>query len=232
MSGVVGFVFARGGSKGLPGKNLARLAGKPLVGHAIEAALAARTVDRVVMSTDDPEIAAVARDWGAEVPFMRPAELADDDSPEWLAWKHALDAVDADGPAPVETFVAVPPTSPLRLPADIDACVERFREGDVDVVMTVTPAARNPYFNMVALDADEYAHLVMPRPAALHHRQAAPEVFDVTTVCYVARPAFLRQANDIFEGRVGVVRVPAERAIDIDTEIDLRVAEAMIGMKP
>jgi N-acylneuraminate cytidylyltransferase len=224
---VVAFIFARGGSKGFPGKNIALLAGKPLIAHAILAARAAHTVGRVVVSTDDEKIAAVAREWGAEVPFLRPAELAGDKSPEWLAWRHAIDAVDtAPGPT-VDVFVSVPTTAPLREAADIDACVARFREGDVDVVMTVTPAARNPYFNMVTVDAKRHAHIVIPPDKTVHNRQAAPAVFDITTVCYVASPAFLRRADNLFAGRVGVIEVPAERAVDIDTSLDLKVAEAL-----
>lgn len=223
---VVAFIFARGGSKGFPGKNIAPFEGKPLIAHAILAARAARSVGRVVVSTDDEKIAAAAREWGAEVPFMRPAELAGDRSPEWLAWRHAIDAVDTAGPK-VDVFVSVPTTAPLRRPADIDACVARFKEGDVDVVLTVTPAARNPYFNMVTVDGARHAHLAIPPDQTVHTRQTAPKVFDITTVCYVVDPAFLRRADGLFAGRVGVIEVPAERAVDIDTALDLKVAEAL-----
>jgi N-acylneuraminate cytidylyltransferase len=223
---VVAFIFARGGSKGFPGKNIAPFDGKPLIAHAILAARAARSVGRVIVSTDDERIAAVAREWGAEVPFMRPAELAGDRSPEWLAWRHAIDAVDAAGPK-IDVFVSVPTTAPLRQAADVDACVARFREGDVDVVMTVTPAARNPYFNMVTVDGERHAHLVIPPEKTVHTRQTAPKVFDITTVCDVVDPAFLRRADGLFAGRVGVIEVPAERAVDIDTALDLKVAEAL-----
>lgn len=224
---VTAFIFARGGSKGFPGKNVAPLAGKPLIAHAIEAAKAANSVGRVVVSTDDEGIAETARKWGAEVPFMRPAELATDTAPEWLAWRHALDAVDAAGGPPVDVFVCVPTTAPLRVPEDIDACVERFLQGDVDVVLTVAPATRNPYFNMVTVDGAGRAALVIPSAEALHNRQAAPAIFDITTVCYAARPAFVREADDMFAGTVGAVEVPPERAVDIDTALDLAVAEAL-----
>lgn len=224
---VTAFIFARGGSKGFPGKNIAPLAGKPLIAHAIEAAARAETVGRIVVSTDDEAIAETARKWGAEVPFMRPAELATDTAPEWLAWRHALDAVDAEGGPPVDVFVCVPATAPLRLPADIDACVARFLKGDVDLVLTVTPAARNPYFNMVTVDDAGHARLVIPPAEAVHNRQAAPVVFDITTVCYAARPAFVREADNMFAGTVGAVEVPGPRAVDIDTALDMKVAEAL-----
>ena len=229
MSQTVGFIFARGGSKGFPRKNVAPFRGKPLIAHAIEAGLTARLVDRVVVSTDDEEIADAARQWGAEVPFMRPAHLASDEAPEWLAWQHALETVEQMGGAPVDLFVSIPATAPLRVAADVDACIDHFNAGDFDVVLTVTPAARNPYFNMVTLDPDGRAQLVIPPETTVHRRQSAPAVFDITTVCYVVRPAFLKTAGGLFDGRVGAVTVPYERSIDIDTATDLRVAEALAG---
>ncbi|MCP5372619.1 MAG: acylneuraminate cytidylyltransferase family protein [Hyphomicrobiales bacterium] len=227
MSGqTVAFVFARGGSKGLPGKNLRDLAGRPLLAHAIADARAAAGIDRVVVSTDDAAIADAARAWGAEVPFLRPPELASDAAPEWLAWQHALDALEGEGPD-LARFVSVPATAPLRHPADIEAALARFDRGDVDVVLTVSEAHRNPWFNMVTLDDAGHAALVIPPRGRVERRQAAPAVWDVTTVCYVADPAFLRRAGGLFEGRVGAVVVPRERAVDIDTEFDLRVAESL-----
>jgi len=225
----VGFVFARGGSKGLPDKNLREVGGRTLVARAVMAAREALSLDRVVVSTDSPAIAEAARRCGAEVPFLRPAELAADDTPEWLAWRHALDALEAGGGPPIDVFVSVPPTAPLRLPSDIDACVERLIEGRFDAVVTVTPAARNPWFNMVVVDADGLARRVIEPDTMIRNRQAAPVVFDMTTVCYAVRPAFIREADGAFEGRVGVVEVPAERALNIDTAFDLRVAEAVCG---
>lgn len=222
----VGFVFARGGSKGIPGKNLREVGGRSLVAHAVMAAREALCLDRVIVSTDSPAIADAARRCGAEVPFLRPAELAGDDAPEWMAWRHALEAVD-DGGTPIDVFVSVPPTSPLRLPSDIDACVARFLEGGLDAVVTVTPSARNPWFNMVVVDAGGLARRVIEPEASVDNRQAAPAVFDMTTVCYAVRPDFIRSADGLFEGRIGVVEVPAERALDIDTAFDLRVAEAV-----
>ncbi|MCG8510312.1 MAG: acylneuraminate cytidylyltransferase family protein [Rhodospirillales bacterium] len=228
MSGqVIGFIFARGGSKGFPRKNLASFLGKPLIAHAVSAGLEAGSVDRVVVSTDDDEIADTARQWGADVPFLRPAELATDTAPEWLAWRHALEEVGPTADGGISAFVSIPPTAPMRTPGDVDACVERFRQGDVDVVLTVTPAARNPYFNMVTVDESGLAQLAIPPEKTIHNRQSAPAVFDITTVCYAVRPQFLRDEDSLFAGRVGAVEVPVERAIDIDTELDLRIAEAL-----
>ena len=226
----VGAVFARGGSKGVPRKNIRLLAGKPLLAYAIETALASTLIDRVIVSTDDREIAEVARQYGADVPFMRPQELAADDSPEWLAWQHAIRTLQmAEGEPQMEVFVCVPPTSPLRAVEDVDACIRMLLESDADLVVTVKPAERNPYFNMVTLDPANYARIVIPPDKTIYHRQAAPPVFDMTTVAFATRPDFVLGANSIFDGKVKAVTVPAERAIDIDTELDFKFAELLLA---
>lgn len=222
---VVAAVFARGGSKGVPRKNLRPLAGKPLVAHAIAAARASRLIDRVVVSTDDEQIAAVARQHGAEVPFLRPAELSGDAAPEWLAWRHLIENLPPRDGRAMDVFVSVSPTSPLRGIEDVDACIRTLLAGDVDVVVTVRPAARSPYFNMVTMDPQGYARLVIPPQSTIHRRQAAPPVFDMTTVAYAARPEFVLSADSLFAGRVKAVVVPEERALDIDTECDFQIAE-------
>jgi N-acylneuraminate cytidylyltransferase len=226
----LGCIFARGGSKGVPRKNLRLLGGKPLIAHAIAAARAARGVDRVIVSTDDEEIAAAARDHGAEVPFMRPAELAHDRAPEWLAWQHAIRTMGELEPDwTFDAFVSVPTTSPMRSSEDIEACLAVLRDGDADAVITVTPAARNPYFNMVKLDPDGRVSIVIDAAERAAGRQAAPEVFDITTVAYAARPEFVLTARGIFDGRVRAVVVPQERSLDIDTPYDFRIAELLWG---
>jgi CMP-N-acetylneuraminic acid synthetase len=226
--GMVAFVFARGGSKGLPGKNLRQLAGIPLVGHAIRTALATRGVTRCVVSTDDAEIAAVARSFGAETPFMRPPELATDRASEWAAWQHAIRSVEAQG-GPIGLFLSVPPTAPLRTVGDVQACLDAFGRGGSDIVVTVTEAHRNPYFNMVTLSEDGEAERVMRPDSEATGRQSAPVVYDMTTVAYVADPAFVMRSKGVFDGRVRAVVVPAERAVDIDSELDLRLAELLIA---
>jgi len=225
------FIFARGGSKGLPGKNIRPLGGKPLIAWSIEHAQAVRRIDRVIVSTDSEEIARVAREYGAEVPFARPAELATDESPEWLAWRHALKYLgDSENGLP-EAMVSVPTTAPLRLPVDIENCLDRFENGDADMVITVTKANRSPYFNMVKAHPDGTVGLVIPPDAAIARRQDVPTVFDMATVAYVARPEFVLTHNAIFEGRVLSVDVPAERALDIDTLLDFQVAECLLKLR-
>lgn len=225
---VVAGIFARGGSKGVSRKNVRLLAGKPLIAHAIEVAQASSLIDRVFVSTEDAEIADVARRYGAEVPFVRPAALAGDASPEWAAWQHAIRTLQPAGVAPWAAFVSVPTTSPMRAVEDIDNCIRRLFDSGADIAITVRPAERSPYFNMVTVDADGLARLVIPPDRAMARRQDAPRVFDITTVAYAARPEFILSAGSIFDGRVAAVTVPVERSLDIDTEFDFAVAEALM----
>lgn len=222
------FIFARGGSKGLPGKNIRPLAGKPLIAWSIEHALAVKRIDRVIVSTDSEEIASVAQKYGAEVPFIRPAELARDDSPEWLAWRHALVYLqEKDGILPA-VMVSLPATAPLRSSTDVEHCLDEFEKGNADIVITVSEARRSPYFNMVKANEDGTVCLVIPPQSAIARRQDVPIVYDMATVAYVVRPEFVLINNGIFEGRVRAVQVPMERAVDIDTLFDFQMAECFL----
>jgi N-acylneuraminate cytidylyltransferase len=233
MSGqVVAFIFARGGSKGVPRKNLRLLGGRPLLAHAIGAAQEARSIHEVVVSTEDEEIAEVAQRWGAAVPFRRPAELASDDAPEWLAWQHAIREWRRLYPErDLTTFVCIPTTAPLRLPEDIDRCVAALQAGSADVALTVTDAHRNPYFNMVTIGADGLCRLAIPSVSGVTRRQSAPAMYDITTVAYAARPDYVLTAQRMLEGRIRAVVVPTERALDIDTEFDLQIAEFLFSRR-
>lgn len=223
----IGFIFARGGSKGVPGKNIKPLAGKPLIAYAIETARACPLIETVIVSTDDAAIAEVAREYGAEVPFLRPAELAADNSPEWLAWQHAIRWVQEQR-GEFDAFISLPATSPFRSTDDVAACINALRaDPAADMVITVREAERSPYFNMVRLDDAGYARLVIEPAQTLARRQDVPVVFDITTVAYAARPAFVLNASRLFEGKVRTVRIPAERALDIDTPYDFMLAECI-----
>ena len=224
-------IFARGGSKGLPGKNIRLLGGKPLIAWSIEQALAVKRIERVIVSTDSEEIAAVAREYGGEIPFIRPAELALDNSPEWLAWRHALNYLRVTTGVLPEVMVSVPTTAPLRLVQDIENCLDEYAQGYVDMVITVTEAHRSPYFNMVKTYPDGTVSLVNPPSSPVARRQDAPVVYDMATVCYVANAEFIMTHNAMFEGRVKAVNVPVERAIDIDTLLDFQIAECLLNIR-
>jgi len=226
----VAFIFARGGSKGLPNKNILPLAGKPLIAWSIEHALAIDRIERVIVSTDSEKIASVSRSYGAETPFIRPVELAQDDSPEWLAWRHALNyLLETTGSLP-KVMVSVPTTAPLRLPLDIENCLHEYEKGMADIVITITDAHRSPYFNMVEINSDETVRLVNPPQSVIVNRQDSPVVYDMTTVCYVADPKFVMTHNATFEGRVKAVHVPPKRAIDIDNLLDFQIAESLLNI--
>ncbi len=225
---IVALICARGGSKGLPGKNIRPLAGKPLIAWAIEQARAVKRISRVIVSTDSEEIAAVARKAGAEVPFLRPVELAQDKSPEWLVWRHALNYLkETDGDYP-DALIVVPATAPLRVVEDLECCLDEYEKGDADMIITVSDANRSPYFNMVKVLPDGGVGLVIPPEGSITRRQDAPAVYDMTTVAYVARPKFVMTKNGTFEGRVRHVHIPTERALDIDTPLDFMIAECLI----
>jgi len=227
---VIGAVFARGGSKGVPGKNLRMLGGRPLVSRAIEQALACTDVQRVVLSTDSEEIAEVGRAAGADVPWLRPADLAEDTSREWLAWQHMLGWLRDRNELP-DRLLVVPCTAPLRQVSDLERCLEAASAPGIDIVLTVTEAHRNPWFNMVTVDEVGDARLVLEPPERIHRRQDAPPTFDVGTVAFVARPEFVLQSNSIYDGRVRAVEVPADRNLDIDTELDLEFAEFLLARR-
>ncbi|MCG3770074.1 MAG: CMP-N,N'-diacetyllegionaminic acid synthase [Nitrosomonadaceae bacterium] len=228
----VALICARGGSKGLPGKNIRLLAGRPLIAWAINQARAVKRISRIIVSTDSEEIARVARDAGAEVPFLRPAELAQDTSPEWLVWRHALTFMQESEGAYPDVLIVVPATAPLRAVADLERCLNEYEKGEVDIVITVTDAHRSPYFNMVRKHDDGTVGLVIPSTGTVVRRQDAPVVYDMTTVAYVARPEFVMTRHGIFNGRVRSVHVPVERALDIDTPLDFSIAECLIHNMP
>lgn len=226
---VVGFIFARGGSKGIPNKNIRNLGGKPLIAWSIEQALSSKYIKRLIVSTDNEKIAEVAIRYGAEVPFIRPVELAQDTSPEWLAWQHALNYLDIkEGKCP-NIMVSIPTTSPLRFSSDIDKCIEELKIGKNDIVLAISEAHNNPYFNMVISEQGSLKTISESFGGAAKYvnRQEAPKVYNITTVAYAARSKFVMSANGIFEGDVGGVVVPQCRALDIDTEFDFLIAEAI-----
>ena len=218
------FIFARGGSKGLPGKNIRNFCGKPLIAWSIEQALSVPEIDRVIVSTDSQEIALVAREFGADVPFIRPAELAVDESAEWLSWQHALNYLkEIEGNFP-DAMISIPTTAPLRLSSDISSCLEIYKESNYDSVVTVTESNRNPYFNMLKKTGTDF-ELVIQQDMNPVRRQDALTVYDMTTICYVVNSQFIIESRNLFEGRIGAHVVPPERSIDIDTLLDFKIAE-------
>jgi CMP-N-acetylneuraminic acid synthetase len=223
------FIFARGGSKGLPGKNLRDLNGKSLLRRAIETCEATPEIGRVVVSTEDKDIAAAAKFLGADVPFIRPPELAQDESPELDAWKHALRALqDIEGQMP-GTLVSVPTTAPLREPKDLSNCLELYEKSSADLVITSAVSPHNPYFNLFELSDSGEVSVPMLNTQGAFRRQNVPKVHFITPICYVARTDYVLECQKLFEGKVRTHVVETERAVDIDTMIDFEFAEYLLN---
>lgn len=217
-------ICARGGSQGVPGKNIRPLRGKPLIVHTIEQAQACPQIDAVYVSTDDPAIAAVASAAGALVPFLRPAELATSTAPKVPVINHLVGEVRRAG-IDVGRVVDLDPTSPLRTVDDISRAMALF-DDETDVVITGFEAEKNPYFNMVEYQPDGNVGLVKKPPSGIAGRQAAPKVFSMNASIYVWRPEALNRG--IWGGRVKLYVMPRERSIDIDSEIDFFFVEKLM----
>ena len=224
----IALICARGGSKGLPGKNIKQLNGTPLIGWSIKIAKQIDRISRVIVSTDSEEIAKIALEYGAEVPFMRPENLALDNSPEWSVWRHSINYLENQQSEKIDVLVVLPVTAPLRTIRDVNKCIDLFEKGGTDSVITVSESNGNPYFNMTLNDSKGYSSLVIQSDKGIVRRQDAPQVFDMTTVAYVVGVNFVKEFNGIFEGKVKSVTIPVERAIDIDTMLDFKVAECLL----
>jgi N-acylneuraminate cytidylyltransferase len=220
---VLGVILARGGSKGLERKNIRELAGSPLIAWTIESGLASAHLDRLVLSTDEAEIASVAREHGCDVPFVRPARLAEDDSTSMEALLHALDRVGE----PYDYVVMLQPTSPLRTAGDIDATISACAEQGAPACVTVTETGKPPQW-MYTLDRHRRL-----RPILDDHvprRQEADDVFVLNGAVYVARISWLRTTETFLHPETIAHRMPRERSIDIDDALDLTIAEALIAV--
>jgi len=224
---IFAFIFARGGSKGVPGKNIRNLDGKPLLAHSILMAQSIDKISRVFVSTDDQDIADIGDKYGAEI-INRPTELAQDDSPEWLAWLHAIEWLENQEEY-FDCFLSLPTTSPLRNKSDVIKCLNLL-DKQTDIVVTMTDTSRSPYFNMVYEESGSIK-LLSDSKKNYSRRQDVPKAYDMTTVAYVSRPEFIKNNNKIFDGRVKAVLIPKERAIDIDDEIDFKIAEILMQEK-
>ncbi|AWL11625.1 N-acylneuraminate cytidylyltransferase [Saliniradius amylolyticus] len=221
------FIFARGGSKGLPRKNVKPLAGKPLLAYSIESALACPDIDRLFVSTEDAEIKRIALGYEQVEVIERPAELAKDTSAEWLAWQHAIGWVKEQYGA-FDNFISLPVTSPLRNTQDIVRAISQRQQQAADICISVTASDRSPYFNMVTLDDNQKCQLVIPSEGPVTRRQDVPSVYDITTVVYAAKPSFIEHNHSLFSGTVTAIQVPKERAVDIDDIYDFYLAEAIL----
>lgn len=221
-------ICARGGSTGVPGKNIRLLCGKPLIAWTIEQALACGLADRVLVSTDSPEIAAVARSFGAGVPFLRPAELATATAGKLPVILHLVEWVEA-ALGPVSRIIDLDPTSPLRDIADIHAC-NALLDDETGLVITGYESDKNPYFNMVEQKADGSIERVCPPATEVLGRQSAPKVYAMNGSVYAWHRHSLK-ASLWAAGRIRLHVMPRERSIDIDHPIDFDMVELLMNRR-
>ncbi len=228
MLKVLGLITARGGSKGIPGKNIKPLAGKPLLVYTAEAALAATRLVKVILSTDDEAIAAVGRKAGLDVPFLRPAELAEDATPTLPVVQHALEWCEKHG----EKFDAVcllQPTSPLRTPETIDACIELFEKSGADAVVTILPVPDeyNPHW-VYFKGVDGFLQLSTGESAPIPRRQALPPAFHREGSVYVTRRDVVMEQGSLYGQKVVGYLVEADQSVNLDTPADWVRAERIL----
>jgi N-acylneuraminate cytidylyltransferase len=224
MAERVAIVPARGGSKGVPGKNKRLVGGQPLIAYTLDAARAAEKLDRIVVTTDDPEIADLARAAGAEV-VERPSRIAADDSPVIDAVLHALESLGIEDPS---ALVLLQPTSPLRTASDIDAAIELFERTGTPVCSVCRAGDAHPA-RMYRLE-EGVMRPVMPELAS-HRRQDLPVLFHRNGALYIVGPEQLRARQIICDPMVPY-EMDEERSVNIDTELDLMVLEALLGARP
>ncbi len=227
MGGTIGLITARGGSKGIPHKNIRPLAGKPLIAWTIQAAEQSRMLSRTIVSTDDPEIADVARQWGAEVPFMRPPELSQDDSPHRGVVLHALEWLESETASPPDYLMLLQPTSPLRTAEDIDGAIALAKEKDADSVISVCPTPHHPYLSK-AISPDGHLLDFIERPDGYLPRQTLPPAYALNGAIYMVRRSVLLERDDWYTERTFAYVMPPERSFDIDTPWDLHLVDLIL----
>ena len=224
---VFGVIPARGGSKGLPRKNLRALGGLSLVGHAIASAREARTLTRFIVSTDDPEIVREAERHGAEAPFVRPAGLATDEAGMVPVLQHAVRWLESAAGRHPDLVVLLQPTVPFRIGADIDRTIEKLLETGADSAQTVTEAGYHPFF-MSTLDGDRVIPLFLDGHKFVR-RQDAPHVYQPSGSVYVTRYRVLMEQGRLLGANNRGVVMGFEASVNIDTEWDFLLAELILG---
>ena len=216
---------ARGGSKSIPRKNLRVVAGKPLIVWSIEQAVDAKLVDRVVVSTDDEEIAEVARRAGAQVPFLRPAELATDTAPTEPVMLHALDWLEQhDGYRP-EGVVLLQPTCPVRRPGTVDGAIQRLIERTADSLVGVREI--HPFL-WQGIESPKASYDFMNRPRRQDVAEA-DQTFEETGAMYITRTEFLRRSRNRLGGKIALFCMGGDESWDVDAEADLIVVDALLS---
>jgi CMP-N,N'-diacetyllegionaminic acid synthase len=224
-------IGARGGSQGLPGKNIKLLLGKPLITWSIESALKTVGIDRVVVSTDSEEIATVAREAGAETPFMRPEILSGQEVGKFDVWKHALECCEKHYNEEYEIYIDLDCTNPLRDPSDISNVINQLRNSidrGVDTVFSVCEARKNPYFNMVEADKNGAMRMSKTLGPTVIRRQDAPQVYEHVASIYAMLPSHIKTRGHLLSGHAEGYDISLEKSLDVDSEFDFELVECLM----
>lgn len=229
---ILGTICCRGGSKGIPGKNIKLINGKPLIAYSIETAATSTLISNTIISTDSVAIATIAKRLGANVPFIRPSALATDTASKWPVFIHAVEAYEKMYGIEVDYLVDMDVTVPLKTVTDIDGAIQMaLLNPNADVVITGYEPERNPYFNMMEIKSDGFAAIVKKAQSPIVRRQDAPMVYSLTPAAYVIKKSALYAYEHWSNAKCKIYPIPRQRAIDIDTEIDFKLVEFLMKNK-
>jgi len=219
---ILGLIPARGGSKGLPRKNIINLAGKPLIAWTIEEAKKSKYIDKLILSSEDDEIIRIAKEYGCEVPFKRPVELARDNTPAIEPVLHAIKKL-----SNYNYVVLLQPTSPLRTVEDIDGCIEKCIYNKVNACVSVAEPDKSPYW-MYSLDDKDQMVPLLDTEEKFTYRQEIPKAYVLNGAIYIAKTIYLlKNKTFVSEDTIAFI-MPKERSIDIDSGLDYKLAEILI----
>ncbi len=230
MTKILAIIPARGGSKGIPNKNIADLAGKPLIGWTIANAKSSLSIDRVIVTTDSQAIANVASYYDAEVPFLRPAELAQDNTLGIQPVLHLLDWLEQQENYLPDYVMVLQPTSPLRTTNDMEAAISLAIEYQADSVVSVSPTEQHPYWMKTITEEGYLQDFVLSKDKG-DRRQELPSVYALNGAIYLARREIVIEKNSFYSDRTYSYIMPVERSLDIDTPWDLYLANLILKDK-
>lgn len=229
---ILAVIPARGGSKGVARKNVRPICGKPLIVYTIETALAARHIlDRIIVSTDDEEIAAIARQSGADVPFMRPPELAGDQTPTLPVLQHAVNFIETAEDLTLDWVLLLQPTTPLRIVEDIETSINLTRQNRCDSVISVVQVfAEHPIF-MKRIENNRLLAYCLEEKEGTRRQDIGPPAYMKNGAIYLTRRDVLMENDSIWGNVIQPYVMPPERSVNIDNEIDLKLAEVLISQR-
>ena len=220
----IGVVFARKNSKGLRNKNILKFRGISLVEHSIKQAYQTRIIKKVFISSDSLKIIKKAKKQNAIVPFIRPKKLCANNSPEILSWKHFVKYL-LKKKIKTDFIVSIPTTSPLRSIKDIKNCMKLAIKGNYDVVICIARSNHSPYFNLLKKENNSFE--LLKHKKRFFRRQDSPKFYNITTACYVFKPRYILNYDNLFSGKTGYLEIPKSRALDIDDKYDYKIAKLL-----